>query len=223
LSLPGEDVVVCSVELFVSGFQMRHDLISKTVCNLVEPAVRSVADRLFVLTGGRKGSEKHKPTIERIYETALVKALYEFMLMSPDLAHLDIRHEMKSPATTRPEQVDIWIRLPKGGRAHIIECGDFTPGKLKSDAAKMRRLNKKGINWFLAFFRDQPDPTNPAAEADSKAPWDKLDKCRRRKDSLKGLRIDTDKRCTKSFVIELPGQKIFFGFSLIRIKRIKTK
>jgi hypothetical protein len=202
---------------------MRHDLISKTVCSLVEPAIRSVADRLFVLTGGRQGSEKHKPTIERIYETALVKALYEFMLMSPDLAHLDIRHEMKSPATTRPEQVDIWIRLPKGGRAHIIECGDFTPGKLKSDAKKMRRLNKKGINCFLAFFRNQPDPANPAAKADSQIPLETLEKCRRRKDSLKGLRIDTDKRCTKSFVIELPGQNIHFGCSLIRIKRIKTK
>jgi len=187
---------------------MRHALISKTVCKLIEPAIRSVADRLCVLTGGRKGSQKHKPTIKSFYETGLVVSIYEFLLMSPSLAHLEIRHEMPYRATTRPEQVDLWIRPPNGGREHLIECGDFSPSKLKNDAAKMRRLNLQGTNWFLAFFREPPD---------SEAPWQKLCQCRIRRGSLKGLHIQLDKRLTGAFKIELPGLTIPFGYSLIRI------
>lgn len=155
---------------------MRHALISKTVCGLVEPAVRSLADRIFVLTAGRQGSKKYKPTISSFYETGIVVALYEFLLMSPDLSHLEIRHENPYSATTRPLQVDLWIRPPNGGRPTLIEAGDFSPGKVKADAKKMRSLNKKGNNWFLAFFRDEPH---------SREPWAKLQQAKRRKGSLK--------------------------------------
>ena len=189
---------------------MKLSYLPKTVCKLIEPAMRSVADRLFILTGGRKGSEKYKPTIKSFYETGLVVSLYEFLLMSPTLAHLEIRHEKPYDAKTRPEQADLWIRPPNGGREHLIECGDFSPSKLKNDADKMRRLNKKGTNWFLAFFRELPD---------SEEPWNKLQQCRKRKGSLKGLRIHLDERLTKSFTIELPNESVRFGYSLIKIKR----
>ncbi len=189
---------------------MRHALISRTVCALVEPAVRSIADRLFILTGGRKGSANHKPAIDSFFETGIVVSIFEFLLMSPELAHLEIRHEMPYSATTRPEQVDLWIRPPTGGYAHLLEAGDFSPGKLKSDARKMRRLNPKGTNWFLAFFREEPA---------SKDPWAKLQECRKRRGSLKWVRFDMDQRTCHSFGIKLPQQKeVFFGFALIRVK-----
>jgi hypothetical protein len=188
---------------------MKHALISKQVCSLVEPAVRSVADRLFILTGGRQGSKKHKPSIASYYETGLVVALYEFLLMDPALSHLEIRHENPYAARTRPEQVDLWIRPPNGGREHLIECGDFTPCKLKEDAKKMRRLNPKGTNWFLAFFRSDPD---------SKDPSGKLRKCLNRKGSLKWMRIEIDNRMARSFAISLPTQTVYFGFALIRVR-----
>ena len=189
---------------------MKHALISKTIVGLIESAVRSVADRLFILTTGRSGSSKYKPTISTIYETGLVTAIYEFLLMSPDLAHLEIRHEMPYGKKTRPQQVDLWIRPPKGGYANLIECGDFSPTKLKNDASKMRKLNRYGVNWFLAFFRHEPD---------SKAVWDKLQQSRRRKNGLKGLHIGLDKRLTKQFEIKLPNEVISFGFALIRIEK----
>lgn len=182
----------------------------KTVCELIEPAIRSVADRLFILTGGRDGSKKYKPTVKSFYETGLVVAIFEFLLMSPRLSKLEIRHEMPHVAKTRPEQTDLWVRPPHGGREHLIECGDFSPSKLKSDATKMRRLNKKGTNWFLAFFRQLPD---------SRDPWSKLKQCRNRKSSLKGLRIELDQGLTGTFKIKLPGETIDFGYSLIRINR----
>jgi hypothetical protein len=188
----------------------RLSLIPRTVFDLVEPAVRSLASRLFVLTGGRAGSAKHKVTITSFYETGIVTALFEFLLMSPELAHLEIRHENPYTATTRPLQVDLWIRPPKGGYPHLIEAGDFKPQKLKNDAAKMRKLNKKGANWFLAFFREEPD---------SRKPKKKLDQARQRKGSLKGKHINIDKRLVRSFSIKLPGQvPIHFGYALIRIK-----
>jgi hypothetical protein len=97
-------------------------------------------------------------------------------------------------------------------QAHVFSLlmAGFSPSKLKNDAKKMRRLNKKGTNWFLAFFRQLPDSRNP---------WGKLQQCRKRKDSLKRIRIELDERLTRSFKIDLPNETVDFGFSLIRIKR----
>jgi hypothetical protein len=187
----------------------RRSLTVRTLLGIVEPAIRSRADRLYVLSEGRPGSHRHKPKITNYYETGLVIAIYEFLLMSPDLAHLEISHERRFPAATRPQQVDIWIKPPNGGRATLIECGDFTPGKVKFDASKMRRLNRKGINWFLAFFRDQNPP--------SRDPWKELKRCRGRKGSLKGVHVSLDQGFTASFKIRLPNVEFDFGYSLIRI------
>lgn len=184
--------------------------IAKTIVYLVEPAVRSVADRLFVLTSGRKGSRRHQPTIASFYETGIVVALFEFLLMSPQLAHLEIRHENPYTGKTRPFQVDLWIRPQNGGYPHLIEAGDFTPGKLKHDAKKMRQLNRRGANWFLAFFRQEPD---------SREPFKRLMRARKRRGSLKGLHLTLDKRFSGSFTIKLPGRDpTFFGYAMIRIQ-----
>jgi hypothetical protein len=187
----------------------RKALVSRTVMTLIEPAIRSRADRLYLLATGRPGSKKRAPSITNYYETGLVVSLYEFLLMSPDLAHLEISHEVKYEKKTRPEQVDLWIKPVNGGHPTLIECGDFTPGKVKADAKKMRRLNPNGTNWFLAFFRD--DET-------AKDPWSKLKYCRGRKDSLKGKQLGLEQRFTGSFSITLPKETIHFGWSMIRIK-----
>ena len=196
---------------------IRKSLIPRTLFSVVEPAVRSVADRLYVLTGGRQGSASRRPSIEKYYETGLVVAIYEFLLMSPDLAHLEIRHENPYSKTTRPEQVDLWIRHPppNAGPAHCIECGDFTAGKVKSDASKMRRLNGNGTNWFLAFFRQQP--TAKKSEPATLDPWKELTRCRNRKNGLKGMHITMDQAFARHFDFQLPGQTVHFGYALIRI------
>lgn len=186
----------------------KRALIVKTVMTLIEPAIRSRADRLYVLSSGRPGSRKRQPTISTYYETGLVVALYEFLLMSPDLAHLEVSHEVRYVGKTKPEQVDLWIRPTNGGHPTLIECGDFTPGKVKSDAKKMRRLNPNGTNWFLAFFRD---------DENARDPWTKLKKCRNRKGSLKGKHLGIEKKFTNHFEIELPGQSIHFGWSMVRV------
>ncbi len=184
-------------------------LVSKSITVLVEPAVRSRADRLYLLTGGRKGSQKRKPTIATYYETGLVVALYEFLLMAPELSHLEICHERAFKGKTRPEQVDLSIQPVNGGRVTLIECGDFSPKKLREDASKMRRLNPKGANWFLAFFRD------PKTAPD---PWKKIKYCRGRKASLKGVHVDLAEKFCSSFKIKLPNSEIDFGFALIKVK-----
>jgi hypothetical protein len=184
-------------------------LVSKTLKTLIEPAVRSRADRLYVLTGGRPGSQKRKPTMANYYETGLVVALYEFLLMAPDLAHMEICHERGYRGRTKPEQVDLSIQPVNGGRVTLVECGDFSPKKLKDDVCKMRRLNPKGANWFLAFFR------NPDTASD---PWKKIKECRGRKRSLKGVHIDLAEKFCGHFKIELPNSCIFFGYALIKAK-----
>ncbi len=198
---------------------IRNTLIPRMICSVVEPAVRSVADRLYVLTGGRAGSVRHKPSIEKYYETGLVVAIYEFLLMSPDLAHLEIRHENPYRATTRPEQVDLWIRhpAPNAGPAHCIECGDFARSKLKKDASKLRRVNRNGTNWFLAFFREQPttDKPNPP----TLDPYNDLTQRKKRKTQggLKGKHIEFDPRFARHFEFDLPRSHVHFGFALIKV------
>lgn len=184
-------------------------LITKTLKALIEPAVRSRADRLYLLTGGRPGSQKRKPNITNYYETGLVVALYEFLLMAPELAHLEICHERAYPGSTKPEQVDLSIQPVNGGRVTLIECGDFSPKKLKDDLIKMRRLNPDGTNWFLAFFRD------PQTASD---PWRKLKECRGRKSSLKGVHIDLAEKFCGSFQIRLPNSTIQFGYALVKAR-----
>ena len=62
---------------------MNKALIARNVMQSVEPAVRHLADRIFVLTGGRVGSQRRKPTIATFFETGIVVAIYEFLLMNP--------------------------------------------------------------------------------------------------------------------------------------------
>jgi len=201
----------------------RRPQLIKEVFAVVNPAVRHVADRLFVLSGSRHGVESRKPRIDKFFETGLVVAIFEYLLMLPSLAHLEICHEKPYRKKTRPEQVDIWIRSIKGGTDMLIEAGDFTPGKLKDDAAKMRRLNPTGQNWFLAFFREQPK--GGQTDAASQNPEKKLRNCRSRKGSLKGCHLALDKNDVDEgnllighFAITLPGQPmVHFGYALVRV------
>lgn len=140
--------------------------IPRTIFRLVEPAVWSLAARLLILTTDRKGSAKAKPTVATFYETGIVTSLYEAMLMSAVLSNYDIRHEepYKTPGKKgAPKQVDLWLRPHNGGISILIEAGDFSPGKVTRDLAKIKKLNPKGTNWFLAFFR-RAHAADPLAE-----------------------------------------------------------
>src|SRR5690606_10221408 len=121
--------------------------IPQTILALVEPAVWSLAARLLILTTDRKGATKHQPTVATFYETGIVTAVYEALLMSPVLAHLEIRHEMSYKTRGgkgAPKQVDLWLRPHNGGRPIMIEAGDFAVGKIHRDLAKLRTLNANG-------------------------------------------------------------------------------
>ena len=154
--------------------------IPKTIVSLVQPAVYAVAGRLFVLTAGRAGSAQYHPTVATFYETGLVTALYEQLLMSPQLVHLEIRHEMPYPGPTgAPKRVDLWIRPLNGGHPTLIEAGDFGVSKVHTDLAKLKTLNPNGTNWFLAFFRDEQAGT----------PQDCLDSSFARKNGLDSAKV----------------------------------
>lgn len=123
--------------------------IPRTIFALVEPAVWSLAARLLILTTGRKGSKKHQPIVATFYEAGVVTALYEALLMSPVLAHLEIRHEMPfktSAGKGAPKQVGRWLRPHNGGNPIMIEAGDFEVGKVHRDLEKLKSLNSKGTN-----------------------------------------------------------------------------
>lgn len=185
--------------------------IPKNIFNLVEPAVWSLAARLLILTTGRPGSRRHQPTVETFYETGLVTALYEALLMSPVLAHLQIRHEMAfkdNKEVGAPKQVDLWLRPRNGGNPIMIEAGDYGVGKVHRDLAKLKKLNPKGNNWFLAFFRNASIATDPLKEL--KASFD-------RKNGLDSKRVFMDQALVRAFDVYRPGcSPDKFGVALLR-------
>ncbi|WP_376695904.1 hypothetical protein [Wenzhouxiangella sp. EGI_FJ10305] len=164
------------------------------------------------MTAGRKGSEKFKPNVQSFYETGIVASLYEHLLMSPELAHLDIRHEMPFQGPRgAPKRVDIWLRPANGGYPHLLEVGDFRVKKIHDDVLKMKRLNPNGSNWFLAFFR------KPQAAND---PMRILRQSLKRKDGIRKDRIEADERLVDSFDVYRPsGDHDRFGAALLRVKQ----
>lgn len=185
--------------------------IPKTIFRLVEPAVWMVAARLLILTTDRKGSAKAKPTVATFYETGIVTSLYEAMLMSAVLASYDIRHEEPYKTTKgkgSPKHVDLWLRPHNGGSPLMIEAGDFSPGKVHRDLAKLKALNPKGTNWFLAFFRDDPTSKDPLLE---------LNRSFKRKNGLKSSLVSLDASLVRSFDVFRPnGSPDKFGVALLR-------
>lgn len=187
--------------------------IPETVFSLVKPSVESLAARLFVLTSGREGSAKYRPTANTFFETGIVTALYEHLLMSPKLQHLEIRHEMPYPGTLgAPKQVDLWLRPVNGGHPTLIEAGDFSVGKVHQDIAKIAAINPNGTNWFLAFFRD-PKKTTPGD------PWRVLTDSFARANGLDGDLVEADQDLVDHFEVYRPtGNHDTFGFALLRGK-----
>lgn len=186
--------------------------IPTTIFRLTEPAVWSLAARLLILTTDRKGSIKAKPSVATFYETGIVTALYEAMLMSSVLSNYDIRHEepyKKTKGKGAPKQVDLWLRPHNGGIPVLIEAGDFSPGKVHRDLAKLKNLNPKGANWFLALFRkDQAIAASPLLE---------LQRSFKRKNGLKATQVKLEPTLVTSFDVFRPnGQPDKFGVALLR-------
>lgn len=173
--------------------------IPRTIFELLEPAVWSLAARLLILTTDRPGSKKHQPTVRTFYETGLVTALYEALLMSPVLAHLEIRHEMAfkiGSGRGAPKQVDLWLRPRNGGWPIMIEAGDFGVGKVHNDLAKLQLLNPSGTNWFLAFFRNGDAAADPLSE---------LRASFQRRNGLNHARVELHESLVRSIDVFRPG------------------
>jgi hypothetical protein len=185
--------------------------VPRTIFALVEPAVWSLAARLLILTTDRKGSAKAKPSVATFYETGIVTSLYEAMLMSAVLSNYDIRHEepyKKNKSKGAPKQVDLWLRPHNGGIPILIEAGDFSPGKVHADLAKIRKLNPNGTNWFLAFFRKSPISADPLKE---------LQRSFKRKNGLDSKSVKLEKVLVRSFDVFRPnGTPDKFGVALLR-------
>lgn len=182
-----------------------------TIFRLVEPAVWSLAARLLILTTDRKGSAKAKPTVATFYETGIVTSLYEALLMSAVLSNYDIRHEEPYKLTKgkgAPKQVDLWLRPHNGGIPLMIEAGDFAPGKVHHDLEKLKTLNPKGTNWFLAFFRQAPVSCDPLTE---------LKKSFKRRNGLDRAKVRLETSLVTSFGVFRPNDEPdSFGVALLR-------
>ena len=188
--------------------------IIKTTFELVEPAMWALASKLLILSTERKGAKKHKPSVATFYETGIVSALYEAMLMSPALANQDIRHEMPDKRLPgirgAPKQVDIWLRPYNGGTPTMIEAGDFSIAKVHRDLDKIHKMNPNGQNWFLAFFRSDPQASDPRSY---------VGKAFKRKNGLNSTKINQNSVLYHTFKIyKSRGQYESFGIAMFQRK-----
>lgn len=201
---------------------MSVSLVPKSVFAIVQPAVQTLASRLFTLSAGRPGSTLFQPRITSFYETGIVTMIYEHLLMTPALRDYEIRHEMKYPGTGgAPKRVDLWLKLhPPSGYPYLIEAGDFEVAKVHTDLAKIKTLNPNGANWFLAFFRDDEeldvDEDNEDRIAYAQDPFSVIEKSLKRKGGLDSSKVRIDKRLTTSFEVYRPnGEHDTFGAALL--------
>ena len=192
---------------------MHEAKIPRTVFDLVKPSVVFFAYRLLLLTHDRPGSVHANLNVSTLFETGIVTSLYEHLLMSPVLRDYEIRREwrIKTGKKQRPQQIDLWLRPTKGGHPFLIEVGDFTPGKVKTDLNKCHKFNPKAYCWFLALFRDIP--------AEARDPFAKLKKTAKNKRGLDTTLIDYDKKYCGTFeLFTAPDRKEDFGFALLKRK-----
>ena len=92
----------------------------------------------------------------------------------------------------------------------MIEAGDFSPGKVYRDLAKLKRLNKSDTNWFLAFFRKAPVSADPTKE---------IQRSFKRKNGLKSTKVKFESSLARSFDVFRPnGTPDKFGVVLLRGK-----
>lgn len=187
--------------------------IAPVVAKLVQPAVYSLAGRLFVLSSWRAGSKKWKPRVEKLFETGLVTSLYEQMLMCSALSQLDIRREMNEWSDPKCDiRADLWLRNLGGGLPLIIQAGDFAPTKVHDDLGKARKVNPDGHNWFLAFFRHD--------QAKAKVPWQTVEKSFKRKfEGLDSKQVAAAEKLCGTFEVYRPdGEHQSFGYALLKAK-----
>lgn len=142
-------------------------LVSRAIADVVEMSVRAVAQRLFLLTHERPGSKKYRPKLSKFYETGFVTSLYEYLLMHPEVSHLEIRHEkaFEQLGKGANPRVDLQIIHPDGGYGHLIEVGEFSPDKLKGDLEKWVGEEPHATHWFLALFREGKSYQRPVGES----------------------------------------------------------
>lgn len=133
------------------------------------------------------------------------------MLMSAVLSNYDIRHEEPYKVAAgkgAPKQVDLRLRPHNGGIPLMMEAGDFAPGKVHRDLAKLKKLNPKGTNCFLAFFREAPVADDPLAD---------LNRIVGRKSGLDAKKVKLETSLVMSFNVFRPnGTPDKFGVALLR-------
>jgi hypothetical protein len=90
----------------------------------------------------------------------------------------------------------------------MIEAGDFRVGKVHADLEKLRQLNPRGTNWFLAFFRTAPEAGDPSGE---------LKKSFKRKNGLKKGKVHMTTSLVRSFDVYRPNANPDkFGVALLK-------
>lgn len=213
---------------------MRVTNLPLDIISLVPPAIMDIAIRMYVLTEGRAGKEKAKPTISSFYETSIVQSLYSMILMSPKFSDWDIRIEEKHVVESRDQWVDLWLRMNGGGKPVRIEVGDFSVAKVNDDAKKLKDIHKtiaSRSSWILSIVRNLGSRVDGNKRYNSKKSSGKRPTSRKgalvsivtsalkRKGSLDGSLIDFDDRLTRVFEIYRPeGKNEVVGVVLFRVK-----
>lgn len=191
------------------GQMMQKSKVASAVFDMVEPAVRCVANDLQVLTALRPGKQNRFPSVLDVYETTLVFLVFRYMLMYAPLREYDVRWEEK----INGKFVDLWLRHLEGGETNLIEAGDWNTNKVCKDIKKMKdRKIKQSSCYFLALFRNGGANANDPASCIAKS-------LERKNQGLNPANVEYNPKYCRSIRIGGPAGRIdVFGYALLKGK-----
>lgn len=142
--------------------RFNYSLVPRCIVEATELALVSYLTPIFFLTQERPGVKRHKPTSGLIHESAIVIAVYQHLLMHPELnSHdYDIRweHQLNRSHGRNPPRADLYLgpARSEGGRKTWVEVGDMEKAKALKDASKLLRNRKSDHLFVLALDLNPP-------------------------------------------------------------------
>jgi hypothetical protein len=143
--------------------QFKYSLVPRCLVEATEAALVEYLTPILFLTASRPGVDQHKPDGGLIHESAIALAVFQKLLMHPELNdhQYEIRweHQLTNAGGRNPPRADLYLSPAHGagGVKTWIEIGDLTKGKIVSDANKLLRHRPNDSLFFLGLDLNPPD------------------------------------------------------------------
>jgi hypothetical protein len=145
-----------------------YSLVPRCLVEATEVALLSYITPILYLSGHRSGASEHKVKVGLIHETAIALAVFQHVLMHPELLEhrYDVRweHSLTQSHGSNVPSADLYFS-PAQGAAGVktwIEMGDLGLAKVRKDARKLVKHRKNDALFLLLL--DLTPPANRTSQ-----------------------------------------------------------